>query len=418
MAYGFIRNTNTWGVNSIPWQDLIAAGLTPLLAANDPNLAAAMAAAQQKGVKAGIWVPAGDEGLPEQYAAKLVDLYKKYGPNVLVPNIEFTGKGYEGSAGWNWNQRMVNELVKLGIPPQMAVAVLPNQQDFNYKAYTDRGIHVLPEAFGANTGTDLYDPQKIRQTLLDRGVPANMIDVLLAPSQVGKGPGGSVFTIDDLSPEQLHALRAAGVDTGAATTTQASPDATPSAEAPVDSTPTRVADADNPAAVAYAKQRLALLAKQGYSAAQYGLEGLDPTAQWRALSSIAGAKQAIRNGQAGNYHLGANVPPSVAAAVNQLLDSALHPDNPADLRDNVRPGQVRPSVAPTSHPTASPNVNMTRPNVVGEITRGNTTSPDVLRAITQVRRTPPGELVDAVKRIGPMQQAIHTAAGLRYLRGI
>lgn len=378
-GYGFIRNTDTWGVNSIPWDQLAAAGLLPAFAANDPHLAQAMEAAKQKGIHAGVWIPAGGEGAPEQYAQRIVDLYKKYGANVL-PNIEFTGKGGRGSDQWEWNQRMVNELTRLGVPPNLAVTVLPPgtnpSEDFNYEAYTRAGIPILAEAFGADSGKDLYDPDLIRSRLRQAGVSDDMMDVLLSPTQSGAGRG-SVYTIDDLTPDQLKALATGGAppttepavptsgsygdtaptDTSGATTESAAdyPTTSTTPDDAVSVAHTHRPDSQNPAAIAYAKTRLAQLAHQGITADRYGLGHLDPTAQWRALSTIVGARQAIKGGHGENYHVPSGTPGKVAAYVNQLL-----------------------------HPS----------------------------------RAKPGVYTPANRRLGPMQRAIHSAAGIRYLRSI
>lgn len=208
--YGFVRNTDTWGVNSIPFQQYQQAGLHGLaFSADDKNLGQAMKNARAHGMQAAIWLPAGGEGDPVAYARKVKALEKQYGADALIPNIEFTGKGYAGSAGWNWNESMMAELQKLGVPKNLIVAMLPNQDDFNYKAYTSRGASIMPEAFGADTGKDQFDPTAIRNTLLRNGVPENMINVLLSPGQFQHG-SGSVFTVDDLRPDQLAAMGGRG----------------------------------------------------------------------------------------------------------------------------------------------------------------------------------------------------------------
>jgi hypothetical protein len=317
VAYGFIRNTDTWGVNSIPWQAMANAGLTPLFAANDKNLDYAMAYAKQNGRKAGVWIPAGGEGDPRAYAARIKALYDRYGSDI-VPNIEFTGKGYKGSQGWQWNEDMMSELQRLGIPKGMAIAMLGNQQDFNYGAYASRGVKLMPEAFGADTGRDLYDPDQMRKVLRDQGVQENMIDTLLAPTQARRR-GGSVFTIDDLSPEQLAALPPALQDRGLVPLPQGRKGI------PIDPTNegfAQVRDAQNPEAVAYSRMRLAQLRRMGYTPEQFGITG-DPTAQWRQMSAIMGANQSARAGR--QYTAPAGLNEGVAGVVNKLITGEQKP---------------------------------------------------------------------------------------------
>jgi hypothetical protein len=71
---------------------------------------------------------------------------------------------------------------------------------------------------------------------------------------------------------------------------------------------------------AYARQRLAGLAKRGYTPGSLGITG-NAAAQWRAISPIVGALQAIRSGQGASYSYnpGASANSSVAALVQQLL---------------------------------------------------------------------------------------------------
>lgn len=195
MSYGFIRNTDTWGVNSIPFDQYQKQGIDSLLfAANDPHLQQAIANARAHNMKAGIWADPHDSS-PWQFANYLNGLSGQYNPDLLVPDVEFTGKGYKGSPGWNWSEAFMNKFRGMNANQKLGLTVMPNQADFNYGAYLRGGTDVfLPQAYGATYDTQ-FDPEKVRQTLLDAGVPADKISVALAPGQ--RGNGGAYYALDD-----------------------------------------------------------------------------------------------------------------------------------------------------------------------------------------------------------------------------
>jgi hypothetical protein len=444
VATGYVRSTGTWGVNSIPFDKYKSAGIDQVVfAANDPHLAEALKNAAAHGVKAGVWIPAGGEGDPVAYARKIKALQQTYGNVPIIPNIEATGKGYAGSAGWQWSQKMMDELRRLGVPPNMQVAVMGNQDDFNYKAYTSAGVHVTAEAFGAST-SDTYDPAKIRQRLIDNGVPPDMVDVMLAPGHNGKG-GNSLFTLDDMNDAQLRP----GMYSSSGTNTQVAPPGAQQTEGPLVYTNekgggstnagyTQVTDAQNPRAVKYAQQRLAQLQKQGYRPQDFGITG-DPTAQWRAMSSLMGAQQAISSGHAADYHVGADVPPQVADYINKQLAAAQTPNTAPPGDDVIRPGgataDLSGSMAPRTFTPGTPDTSSIAALVAAAAAarRAVTPQPPVQppapaapthTPVESPRVPPTGPLqphqmpppVPAVQRVGDMQKALQTAAALQTLR--
>lgn len=448
MATGYVRSTETWGVNSIPFDKYQKAGIDQLVfSASDPHLKEALKNAAAHGVKAGIWIPAGGEGDPKAYAQKIKALQTTYGNVPIIPNIEQTGKGYAGSKGWQWSQTMMDELKRLGVPPSMQVAVMGNQDDFNYKAYTNNGVHVTAEAFGAKT-SDMNDPAKIRQRLIDNGVPPDMIDVMLAPGHNGKG-GNSVFTVDDLRDDQLKpGTFSSGGSTQVAPTGSTQTDGPTvytnekgSSGVSTDAGFTQVTDAHNPRAIAYAQQRLAQLQKQGYSPKDFGITG-DPTAKWRGMSTILGAQQAISSGHAADYHVGADVAPGVSDYVNKMLAAAQTPDTAPPGSDVIRPApaQPRPEQPDTSvidsfilkaiqgrqtaqgaapvqrhEPLAPPHTQA--PTGVAPrhaLPPQHTQAPPGTYPTFQPHQMPP--LTPAAQHVGPMQRAIQIAAVLKQLR--
>jgi hypothetical protein len=410
-------------------------GATPVLNANDPHLEQEVAKARASGVEPAIWIPASTGNDPVAYGKRMAGLVQKYHPAAIIPNVEQQGEGAAGSA---WSRSMMAEYGKY-VPRgsvKISVAVEANKPQgvWDYKPYLDAGGTVIAESFLGNSGTPT-DPDKVRQALIDSGVPADKINVMLRPGQArGKLPGQySAYTLDDMggnydqldkvytgNSEGTSPLLAAPVDT-------ASPAGVAGdALAPA---PTRVRDADNPAAVAYAQQRLDGLARQGITPARYGLEGLDPTAQWRALSTIVGAQQAIKAGHAADYHVGPGTPQSVADYVNKLLGGAQTPEGPdngaldprRNTPDNPRVAGGSTFVPPDSNRAVaavhsfiqSQGARAPR-SAVGGAVRGQIT-PALVRAVADFRRNPPGNLAPTLSRIGPMQRAIAVSAAVRHL---
>jgi hypothetical protein len=73
---------------------------------------------------------------------------------------------------------------------------MPNQDDFNYGAYLNRGVtQFLPQSYGETYATK-FDPQGVVNTLIRNGVPANMVQPVLAPGQ-SYGGQSSRYALDD-----------------------------------------------------------------------------------------------------------------------------------------------------------------------------------------------------------------------------
>jgi hypothetical protein len=65
-----------------------------------------------------------------------------------------------------------------------AITPMGNQNDFNYEAWKGIASEWLPQAYGANSNADgdQWDPEKVAQVLIARGVDPNIITPVLAPS--------------------------------------------------------------------------------------------------------------------------------------------------------------------------------------------------------------------------------------------
>lgn len=208
-TYGYVRDT----ANAHDYAKYRAAGIdTILLNPNDPNFAQTWANAQRAGGNFGIWMPSDPNLSPEAWAKRAGYLANTYHPSVLVPDVEFEGKGYQGSRGWQWNDRAAQLLRQVAPSQNVAINMLPNQEDFNYEAWTRAGVSgYLPATFGEKL-TDTFDPNQIVQTLLKRGVPLDKISTILAPGQRPvAGVGYGVYALDDFNDRTLAMLRQAGV---------------------------------------------------------------------------------------------------------------------------------------------------------------------------------------------------------------
>jgi hypothetical protein len=206
--YGFVRDY----ANAHDFAAYQKAGLdTILLNADDPNLARDYAQARASGAgNIGIWIPSKNLD-PESYARRAAQIASTYHPSVLVPDIEFEGKGGAGSAGWNWNSRAAALLRQLAPNQRLAVStsygVTPGPGEFNYQAWLNAGATgFLPQAYGAKL-TDQFDPNAVRNSLIAAGVPASMISTILAPGQRPvAGTSYGAYALDDYNAQALQNL--------------------------------------------------------------------------------------------------------------------------------------------------------------------------------------------------------------------
>jgi hypothetical protein len=222
---------------------------TPLFAANDPRLAMQIAAARQAGMQYGIWADPNwyDDRSPEAFAQQMAALQQRYGPSVLVPDIEFIGKGYRGSQGWDYNDQLAKYWKQYLPGARTAITPMGNQADFNYEAWNGIANEWLPQAYGADSNREGLDPRQVRQTLIDRGVDPNLITPILSPANVRNGYQGNygIWTYDDLMTGGLPQAYSGVVNPDAPP--HGRPDATPGA---------KMLDSMNPRAQAYARMRL------------------------------------------------------------------------------------------------------------------------------------------------------------------
>src|SRR5205814_1627073 len=106
------------------------------------------------------------------------------------------------SDGWQWNEKMMSAYRGLAPDQNTAVTVMGNQDDFNYGAYTTRGVPVWAQAYGATLDAQ-YDPSEITNVLLRNGVPQDMAQPVL-------GAGGYAAIWRSLSGQLAEPARQAG----------------------------------------------------------------------------------------------------------------------------------------------------------------------------------------------------------------
>lgn len=284
--WGFVRDAWRAGLN---YDDIIKAGYGGVLFRGDePNLDQLMAKARKAGLKAGVWGAPGNMG-PEEFARYMASM-SRYNPDIYVPDIEAPGKGYQGSSGWDYNERFANRFRQLAPNAYAAVTMEPMQDDYNYKAYGSRGFEIWPQAY--NGAMSPFDAKAVYDRVAANGVDPNSIYPVLMPGQQYSGYG-SYYTLDDMVGKGYQRPwfpDGSEEPVGPGLPPQGSPllgGAT---------VPMKIPDRYNPGAVKYAKKRLAQAVKAGLvSEVPKG----DPTAAWREVSKLvnpAAAEAGVKPG--------------------------------------------------------------------------------------------------------------------------
>ena len=197
--YTFVRDAR----NAPNPSQLQASGWTPLIAYDDPYAAQYIKQLQDAGVHYGVW---GDPTHmqnrdPAAFAYALSQYARNNGADTIVPDVEFIGKGYKGSAGWSYNQLLAQALQQYGNGLNIALTPMGNQHDFNYGAYKGIVNQWLPQSYGADPKTDVYNPQDMVNVLISEGVDPSLITPVLGVGNDIAGYNGqySLYTADDFN---------------------------------------------------------------------------------------------------------------------------------------------------------------------------------------------------------------------------
>lgn len=204
--WGFVRTRG----NAQAYDDYHKMGLTGLLMnVEDPEFARGLNDAATQGFQGGLWIPGNTGADPIEYARQMAAYAAKYHPSILVPNIEYIGKGFKGGPayenqtmpGWDWNEAMMAEFRRLNPTQKVAVSTM-GEEDFNYGAYTSRDADIWGQSYMGNM--DPTDPDNVRAAMLRAGADPSRLGIVLAPGGYARGdaPTSGVYTLDDLSPAQ------------------------------------------------------------------------------------------------------------------------------------------------------------------------------------------------------------------------
>lgn len=205
-SWVWVREGHSFPGNSPNMTEIKARGcIGVVLKADDPYLVTMAQNARAAGLLVAVWDDT--RGLPPlQYAAYMANAAKLVNADKVVANIEFVGKGYAGSPGWQYNTDAAAYFAQFlpGIP--LAVCPLPNQDDFNYGAWVNIGAQVWPQTYGA-TLDQVFDPVEVYNRVVANGVPPELVFPVLPAGSLASGIpklnelgllGWSIYTIDDV----------------------------------------------------------------------------------------------------------------------------------------------------------------------------------------------------------------------------
>jgi hypothetical protein len=155
---------------------------------DDPNFQILYDGAKSWGIPIAIQVNAPPGITPADYAARVASA-QQFAPNKLVLDVEDAGKGYEGSAGWNFSQQVADLIKPIVGNTSVSVTMPPNQDDYNYKAYTDLGADVWVQSYAGDMTP--IDPNATVARVAANGVDPSKITAVVGPNQAA--PSGGNF---------------------------------------------------------------------------------------------------------------------------------------------------------------------------------------------------------------------------------
>lgn len=160
-----------------------------VISSDDPNAQLLLDAARQWGIPVAIQVNAPPGISPQEYASR-VAAAQQLAPDKLVLDIESVGKGYEGSAGWQWSQQAAALLKPVVGDTQVAVTMEPNQADYNYNAYVGlSGGGNTQFWVQSYTGDMTGVPPEYATAPAIQAVGANNVIAILGPNQAPTSGG-------------------------------------------------------------------------------------------------------------------------------------------------------------------------------------------------------------------------------------
>lgn len=174
-----------------------AAGSGIVVVADDPNADTLVAAARQAGIPVAIQVNAPAGITPQQYANNVAAARARWTPDRLVLDVEAPGKGYAPGdprydpayPGHDWSDQAAPLIQAAAGGTALTVTMEPNQDDYNYAAYTGIGADVWVQAYqGPNAGNNFQDmtpvdPDAAAARVAANGVDPTKITVIVGPNQ-------------------------------------------------------------------------------------------------------------------------------------------------------------------------------------------------------------------------------------------
>lgn len=207
-TFALVRNSSSLPGNAAP----AGAAAAAMYNADDPLAAQNLAAS---GGKAGVWVPTHTNETAQQYAARVIALAGQ-NPGQIMLDIEGEGKGYPGTAGYQFTQDVYAALNAAGVKVPVSVTVPGGgEDDFNYSPIVQSGGTVWIQCYGADA-SQVMDPKTRYDMMIARGVPANQIGLMLMPGQQPiPGVPYSYYGIEDFNgkyptvanPQQTNAMQ-------------------------------------------------------------------------------------------------------------------------------------------------------------------------------------------------------------------
>jgi len=186
----FVRRRDEYPGNHPDYSILRQLGMTGILTeVDDPFLQSGMAQDRANGFAAGVWIDPGKYGSAQDAANHLKDKLGDTKPDAIAldPETGDVAKGFPGSAQWTYSE-LLAEAFAAGFPGIYIFATpIPLQDDFNYRAYLDRGQDVWVQTYGSDV-TKLFDPRTVVQRVIDNGVPVSRIGALISPLQIPTAP--------------------------------------------------------------------------------------------------------------------------------------------------------------------------------------------------------------------------------------
>jgi len=186
----FVRRRDEYPGNHPDYGILRQLGMTGILTeVDDPLLQSGMAQDRENGFAAGVWIDPGKYGSAQDAANHLKEKLGDTKPDAIAldPETGDVAKGFPGSPQWTYSE-LLAEAFAAGFPGIYIFATpIPLQDDFNYKAYLNRGQDVWVQTYGSDV-TKLFDPRTVVQRVIDNGVPVSRIGALISPLQIPTAP--------------------------------------------------------------------------------------------------------------------------------------------------------------------------------------------------------------------------------------